>query len=490
MNAVIDEAPHLLSTLHLDGLSAAIERPGYDRSAATIGVVHLGPGAFHRAHQAWIFDSALASGDLRWGICEVSLKSAGLRDALLEQDGLYTVAVLDREIRYRVIGAVREVLVAPEDPERVLQRLAAADARIVTMTITEKGYCLDGSGALDWTHPDVIADLAEPARPVSAIGYLVEGLRRRHAAGIAPFTAISCDNLTDNGSKLRRAVVALASRHDAALGAWIDANGAFPRTMVDSIVPATDAALRDRVRDAGGLVDQWPVQRESFLQWVIADQFCNEVPAWNALGVTITADVAAYESAKLRLLNGAHSSLAYLGLLLGHRSVTGAMTDAVLANWLRRLMIDDIRPAVRVPDGLDIDAYIDAVLERFRNPAIQHELAQIAWDGSQKLPFRLLGTITEALAADRSIDRLVLPIAAWMHFVRDKSIGDRKLTDPLAASLLAIADACSGDARHDVLGFLAIETMFPQALRNDGRFVDALMVTYGELGGDVHAALV
>ena len=487
MESVVIEKP-ALSTEQLGAVASTIAVPAYDREHVEIGIVHLGPGAFHRAHQAWVFDQALAT-DPRWGISEVALKSSGLRGALAPQDGLYTVAILGASSRYRVIGAVREMLVASEDPQRVIQRLSAATTKIVTLTITEKGYCLDGSGALDANHVDIVADLAQPDRPASAIGYLVAGLRMRRDAGLPAYSVISCDNLSNNGRKLRDAVIALAGLQDAALADWIAQNVAFPRTMVDSIVPATDDALRSRVASATGLHDRWPVQREPFLQWVIADEFCNEVPDWRALGVTITDDVAAYESAKLRLLNGAHSSLAYIGLLRGHRSVSDAMADMPLAAWLRRLMIDDIRPAVRVPAGMDVDAYIDAVLERFRNPAIHHELAQIAWDGSQKLPFRLLATIAEALDAGRSIDRLAVPIAAWMQFVRGKARDDRKLTDPLAERLLGIADACTGDARADVTAFLDVDALFPTALRDDGRFVDALITAHAALTHDVETAL-
>jgi len=461
-------------------LPRGVERPRYGLDQIGIGVVHLGPGAFHRAHQAWYFEDALAT-DPRWGISAVSLKSAALRDALEPQDGLYTVAVLDASIRYRVIGSLRERLVANADRESVFARLAAPATRIVTLTITEKGYCLGADGALDFNHPDIANDLAAPLQPVSAIGYLVEGLRRRRAASLAPFTTISCDNLSDNGGKLGRAVAAFAHARDPGLAHWIESEAAFPRTMVDSIVPATDAALRHRVALALGRIDRWPVQREAFAQWVIEDRFCNDAPDWAALGVTISGDVGAFERAKLRLLNGAHSTLAYLGLLAGHATVADAMRDAPLATFVERMMRADIEPSVAPPAGFDVGSYIDDVLKRFRNPAMQHALAQIAWDGSQKLPFRILGTIRDALAAQRPLGRLCMPIAAWLHFVRRAQRDAREIVDPLRAALFAVASDCNGDAAHDVARFLALAPVFGDDLPRNATFMTALAAAYTQV---------
>ncbi|HEX6833718.1 MAG TPA: mannitol dehydrogenase family protein [Rudaea sp.] len=468
----------VLDARTLAQLPAAIERPRYALDEVQIGVVHFGPGAFHRAHQAWYFDQALAL-DRRWGIAAVSLKSADLRDALRWQDGLYTVAILDAAVRLRVVGSLRERLVAADSRERVFARMAAPPTRIVSLTVTEKGYCLGADGALDFSHPDVQTDLADPHAPASAIGHLVEGLRRRRAAGIVPFTTISCDNLADNGGRLRAAVVALARARDRTLADWIESDAAFPRTMVDSIVPATDVALRQRVADALGCTDRWPVQREAFTQWVLEDRFCNDVPDWAALGVTVTGDVGAHERAKLRLLNGAHSTLAYLGSLRGYETVADAMGDVELARFVERLMREDIRPGVAAPSGFDVDAYIDAVLARFRNPVMRHALAQIAWDGSQKLPFRLLGTIRDALAARRPIANLCVPVAAWLVFVRRAQRDGRALVDPLADVLFAIARDGNGDGVHDVPRFLALTQVFGGDLPRNPVFVAALIDAYG-----------
>lgn len=478
-NAAVTGAPSaLLGQGALPAPAAHLALPDYPLDAIDIGIVHLGPGAFHRAHQAAYIDRLLAR-EPGWGICAVSLKSRGLRDALRPQQGLYTMVVLDRQVSYRVIGALREVLVAAADRERVLERLANPQTRIVTLTITEKGYCLDARGELDLRHVDVMHDLATPQQPASALGFLVEGLRRRHVRGLAPFTTISCDNLVDNGLRLRTAVMRLAmAQGSTALARWIEQEATFPRTMVDAIVPATDTALCQRVGEVLGVRDQWPVQREAFSQWVIEDAFCNERPDFASVGVTLTGDVPAYVRAKLRLLNGAHSSLAYLGLLLGHVTVGDAMNDPVLAAFVRRLMVEDIRPTLVSPPGMDLGAYIESILQRFRNPTIRHELAQIAWDGSQKLPFRLLGTILDHLRSGYPIERLCLPVAAWMHFVRRQAQAGKTLVDPLAPELLRIGRACVNDVAHDLPSFLALDAVFPPALTGDRRFVDAMAQAY------------
>ncbi|MDZ5647909.1 mannitol dehydrogenase family protein [Nitrospirillum sp. BR 11828] len=469
-------SPDTLSTV-----PAAVARPGYDRSACGIGIVHFGPGAFHRAHQAVYTDDALALEGGDWAISAVSLKSPGVRDALVPQDGLYTLVTLDRTIGHRVIGSIREVLCAPEAQERVLDRLAAPATRVVTITVTEKGYCLTAAGELDTAHPDIIHDLAHPETPVSVIGYIVAGLRRRRAAGLPPYTVISCDNMTDNGQRLGRATAQYAAAVDAGLGAWVREQVAFPSTMVDSITPATDDALRQRVVEATGLADAWPIQREAFTQWVIEDRFCNGRPAWDKAGAILTNDVGAFGRAKLRLLNGPHSALAYLGSLAGVETVAEAMTTPELAGFLERLMLQDVLPTVTPPLGYDLARYAGQILERFRNPAIRHLLSQIAWDGSQKLPYRLFGVIEDRLAQGHDISRPALVVAGWMHFVRRRAAEGAGLTDPLASTLLDVAGQCDGTA-GDVDRFLALEAMFARALAAAPHFRDALKDAYTRLG--------
>ncbi|HEY0943410.1 MAG TPA: mannitol dehydrogenase family protein [Steroidobacter sp.] len=454
--------------------------PAYDRNRVSIGIVHFGPGAFHRVHQACYVDDILHS-DPRWGICEVSLHSTGVRDALVPQDGLYTIAILDEQSSFRVIGSVKEVLVAPESPSTVLERMASPATRIVTATITEKGYCLDKNGGLDVSHPDIAHDLQNPATPRTFVGFLARALRMRHDLGHEPFNVISCDNLADNGHRLRRAVLDFVRASDPTLTAWIEEQVPFPCTMVDSITPATDDALRLRVKEALGVEDLWPVRRELFCQWVIENKLRGPQPDWAAVGVTVTDDVAGFERAKLRLLNGAHSTLAYAGSLAGYDTVSSAIADEALATFVRRMMIEDIRPGLAPPEGLDLDGYIAAVLRRFRNPTIRHLLAQIAWDGSQKLPFRTLPVIAENLAAGRSIARLCVPLAAWFHFIRRQVRHDRQIVDPLAAELAERAQRCNGDSANDVSTFLGLEKVFSTELAGNATFRARLELAYAHL---------
>ncbi len=469
-----------LSNATLNDLPAAVARPAYDRTTLTAGIVHIGPGAFHRAHQAAYVDSILGA-DPRWAISAVALNSTGVADALGPQDGLYTLALLDRETSHRVIGSITELLTAHRR-DAVLSRIAAPTTRLVTTTVTEKGYHLDGAGALDMEHPSIVRELTG-AEPSTLSGWLVAGLAARRAAGGGAITLLSCDNLADNGHRFRRSVRDLAAARDPDLAAWIDDHVRFPSTMVDSITPATDDALRQSVRAAIGLDDAWPIQREGFAQWVIEDDFVGDRPPFDAAGVQFTRDVRGFENAKLRLLNGAHSTLAYVGLLMGLTTVRDAMATPPLAAFAERLMRQDIAPSIQPPAEMDLSAYIDAVLARFANPAIAHQLAQIAWDGSQKLPYRLCDTIRDARAAGRSVDRLAVPIAAWFRFLELRKDSGEKLIDPRADALLARAgEPAALLAMRDVFGDLGEDVVFVAAVER----------AYAALapGADLAAALV
>lgn len=470
-----------LSAAVLESLPAAVQRPRYDRRAVERGIVHVGPGAFHRVHQAWFAEQWLAT-DPRWGIAAVSLRSAALRDALQPQDGLYTLAVLDERESFTVLGSLSEVLVAAQAPAVALQRVASPEARLLTLTVTEKGYCLDVEGRLDLAHPDIRHDLDHPHAPCSAIGFVVEGLRLRRELGRPPLPVMSCDNLAGNGHLLAAAVRSFAAERDAALAAWIEAEIPFPCTMVDSITPATTPALRACVAGVLGVEDAWPVQREAFVQWVVEEHRAPESPDWQRAGVIVTDHVAGYEQAKLRLLNGAHSTLAYVGLLRGHATVAEAMQDGPLLALVRDLMRDDAACTLPPVRGLDVPGYIDSVLRRFANPSIRHELAQIAWDGSKKLPVRILGTVRDALALGRPLDRLCVPLAAWMHFVRRQVAAGVPLVDPLADGLGTLARLhTSGRPDDDVDAFLSLGEVFPRSMATSPVLRDALVRAYGRL---------
>ena len=428
-----------LSRATLSQLPEGFAHP--DRGEIGIGIVHFGPGAFHRAHQADYIDRLLDR-DPRWGIAAVSMRSRGTVEALAEQDGLYTLAIRDAEPSYRVIDAHRAFL-APDEAERVLALLATPTTRLVTSTVTEKGYCLAPDGTLDVSHPDIVHDLSGTWPPRSVVGWIVAGLAQRREQGVAPFVVMPCDNLADNGVKLLRALVTFAgARHGRDLADWIAGEARVPSTMVDSITPAGDAALDADVHAALGLEDRAAVQREAFAQWVIEDvgQFAGgDGPDLAAVGAIVTGDVSGYERAKLRILNGAHSTLAYAGLLRGHTSVAEAMNDAGLAGFVDALIADDVQPMLPPVAGLDLDGYRRAVLDRFRNPAIVHRLEQIAQDGSQKLPYRLGDTLLANRRAGRFPEHVVAAYGAWIAFLIRRSRNGVPIVDPAANALVAAA---------------------------------------------------
>jgi fructuronate reductase len=468
-------------------IAAAVSPAAYDVNSTGVGIVHIGPGAFHRAHQAVFTEDALAHGG-NWRICGVQMRSSGVRDALRAQDYRYTLAVRDDPSSVRVIHALDEILVAAEDVDAVLGRMAAPGTHIVTMTITEKGYCLTPSGELDTKRPEVIADLKNPGQPISAIGLIVAALDRRKAAGYADITIISCDNVSGNGRLLEAAVFAFAQRVDASLAEWIRSNVAFPCTMVDSITPATDDALREYVQREAGYEDALPVSREAFSQWVVEDRFSGPRPAWDQVGVTFTDDVELFETAKIRLLNGAHSTLAYAGMLVGHETVREAVTDPGLHDFVRTMMLEEICPTLRPTEQLDLPAYCDAILARFRNPEIVYRLGQIAWDGSQKVRFRLFATIEDNLVAGRRCGRLIYAVAAWLFFLRRCHDEKLAMTDPMRDELLQLAAKCTGDGSHDVALFLDQGSLFTGSLRDSETFRDGLVRAYNRIeDGHRHA---
>ncbi|MBP2301385.1 mannitol dehydrogenase family protein [Azospirillum picis] len=463
-----------LSSINLATLPPQVKRPAYDREALDIGIVHLGVGAFQRAHQAAYIDALLARSVGPWGVAGVSLRSPDTRDALEPQDGLYTMAVRDAEgERLQVVGCLRELLVAHEDPAAVLELMARPSVRIVTLTVTEKGYCHDpATGALNEDHPDIRHDLADPAAPRTAIGFIVEALARRRAAGLPSFTVLSCDNLPSNGDTVARILRRFAELRDADLGAWVAAGVACPNSMVDRIVPATTEADRARVSAALGVSDAWPVVTEPFTQWVVEDRFPAGRPAWETVGVEMVADVHPYETMKLRLLNGSHSTIAYLGYLAGYETVSDTMADPAFATLIRNLMDRETGPTLHMPPGADLDHYKDALITRFRNPALRHRTWQIAMDGTQKLPQRLLNPIRDRLAAGRPIDRLALGVAAWMRYVTglDEKGQPIDVRDPLAPRLAEIAAASGGAPDRLAEALFGLTVVFGDDLPRDPRF--------------------
>ena len=410
--------------------------------APKVGIVHLGLGAFFRAHGAIYVAEAMAVSGGNWGITAASLQRPATRNALKPQGFCYTALEAGPDgDRAQIIEVVGAVLVAPEDPQALIDAMTDPAVKIVSLTVTEKGYCHHpATGALNCSHPDIIHDLQNPL-PRSAPGFLVRALLARRKLGLKPFTVLSCDNLPDNGAVVRGVVLEFARRLDPALAGWIAAEGRFPATMVDRIVPATRPEDLDRVALLTGFHDAGPVIHEPFRQWVIEDDFVGGArPDFGAVGVHMVADVAPYELMKLRMLNGSHSALAYLGFLAGHETISDTIADPVFAGFAQHLWREEIIPVLAAPPGADLPAYASALLKRYRNPAIRHRCWQIAMDGSQKLPQRILGTLA---AAKTPCPGLNLALAGWMVYVGGVDFSGLPIDvrDPLAAELRARANA-------------------------------------------------
>ena len=452
-----------LSNAALDRVPGPVRRPAYDRSRVKPGIVHLGIGAFHRAHQAVVVDDLLAGGATEWGIVGASLRSADTRDALAPQDCLYTVAVRSGAgTEHRIVGSVLATEVANENPAHLVARMADPATRIISLTVTEKGYChTPQTGELNERHPDIVHDLQNPDQPRSAPGFLVAALARRRNAGIAPFTVLSCDNLSANGDTVSRILTQLAALRSREFANWIEAEVAFPSTMVDRIVPETTDADRADVSSALGMTDAWPVVTEPFTQWIVEDRFPAGRPDFAAAGVQMVSDVKPFEHMKLRLLNASHSALAYLGYLAGHETIASTMTDDRFAAFARQVM-QDAAPTLAMPEGTDLAAYSASLLQRFANPALHHRTWQIAMDGSQKLPQRLLSTIEERLRLGLPIDTHALAVAAWMRYVtaNDEQGKPIDVRDPIAPKLAAIAEAAGPVADRLAPALLEVDSIF------------------------------
>lgn len=427
---------------------SAVQLPRYCRTDAHMGVVHLGLGAFHRAHQAMVFDALLERGDPRWGVLGVAMRTTGLADALAQQDGLYAVQVASHEGQHwQVVGSMRQTCVAAREPERVVAAIAAPDTRWLTLTVTEKGY------------GPALADL------------LVQGLAARYAAGLGGLTVASCDNLSDNGRKLQKLCVDLAAQSNPALAQWISSTCTFPNSMVDRIVPAATAQHRSDAAQALGLEDACALGTEGFWEWVIERRFVDAADgdALAAVGVTVVDDVKPFEEAKLRMLNGSHTAIAFIGAVLGRPTVADCINEPVIQRFIHGLMTQMVMPHLQRPG---LPAYRDALLARFANPQLHHSVHQIATDSSLKIPFRWQATVLAQLAAGGSIEPLALATAVWMRYLQgeDERGQAYALSDPLAATLQATAQQHAGDVQSTVQALLAIHSMWGDVLPHDARW--------------------
>jgi fructuronate reductase len=423
-----------------------------------------------------VYVDDVLSTDPSWGIIGASLCRPDTRTALAPQDFLYTLAVRGASgTAFRVVGSLLDVLHAAMQRRDLLAAMADPRIRIVSLTVTEKGYCHDpATGALDATHPDIVNDLAHPDSPVSAPGMIVRALELRRAAGVPPFTVLCCDNLPENGQTTARIVTEFATLRDRGLADHIAEDVAFPSAMVDRIVPATTDSDRKLVLEATALRDVWPIVTEPFSQWVIEDRFSAGRPSFEIAGTQVVSDVRPFELMKLRMLNGSHSTLAYLGYLAGYEFVNEAIADPALHALICGLMTDEVVGTLPTEIG-NLDSYRDALLERFANPALRHRTWQIAMDGSQKLPQRLLGTIRHRISQGRSFDRAALGVAAWMRYVTgvDELGQPIDVRDPLATSLRRISDSAAG-AQQLVDGLLGVADVFGDDLPRNESFRNVL----------------
>lgn len=463
-----------LTQKNLPFLADELVRPSYDRSRLEAGIVHVGVGGFHRSHEAFYTDALMnVSEAAAWGICGVGLREADRKigEILRAQDYLYTLIVKHPQgrIETSIIGSLIDFILGCDDPGAVIDKMASADTKIVSLTITEGGYNVDpATGELDFGNPDVRHDLEHPASPKTVFGFLTAALEKRRSQRRPAFTVQSCDNIQHNGDVTRKMLLAFAQRRDAELARWIESQARFPNAMVDRITPVTTPEDIAFLATERGLKDAWPVTCEPFNQWVIEDDFADGRPAWETVGAQFVADVTPYEKMKIRLLNAGHSVLGLLGSVHGHQTIDGCMADPLFATFVRRFMDVEATPVLDPVPGIDLAAYKDSLIERFGNPNIKDSVARICLESSAKVPTFLIPTITENLARGGSIRFASLAIAAWCFYC-DKGV-DRH------GAPLEIVDAMKDELQRaakgtpdDPLSFLKLESIFGDLIR-DQRF--------------------
>jgi len=450
--------------------------PQYDRSRLRAGIVHLGVGGFHRAHQAMYLDRLMNAGEaLDWAICGVGVlpHDARMRDVLTAQDGLYTLVLKhpDGTLEGRVIGSIVEFLLAPDDPEAVVERMASPEIRIVSLTVTEGGYNVNPvTGEFDADDPAVRADLEPGAVPATTFGLVTEALRRRRDRGVPPFTVQSCDNIQGNGDVAHRMFSAFARLKDPELAAWIEQHVPFPNSMVDRITPVTTDDDRAMVAERFGVDDAWPVVAEPFTQWVVEDRFVDGRPPYEKVGAQLVDDVEPYELMKLRLLNASHQALCYLGYLAGYRYAHEVCSDETFVRFLRDYMASEGAPTLKPVPGVDLDEYQATLIERFANPHVRDTLARLCAESSDRIPKWLVPVIRENLASGGEVHRSAAVVAAWARY--DEAVDEQgepiEIVDRLADRLKAAA----ARNREDPLVFVRDEELFGD-LASQPRFVEA-----------------
>ncbi|MDX8472645.1 mannitol dehydrogenase family protein [Mesorhizobium dulcispinae] len=459
----------------LGRLPTEVSTPAYDRAALKPGIAHIGVGAFHRCHQAEYTDDLLAKDFDRWGLVGINIRPPLLAETLGRQGGLYTRLIRQNdEVEARVVGSIVRVVDSQESAAPALEVLSSPEIEMVTMTVTEKGYChIPSNGALDLGHPDIVHDLANPQAPRSVPGMLARALELRMASHGRPVTLLSCDNIPANGTILGSVVRTFAERRGGGLADWIDANVAFPSAMVDRIAPATTEADIDTLEGRFGYRDSAVVVGERFRQWVIENRFAGRVPRWDLVGATFVDDVTPFEHLKMRVLNGAQTTLSYLGVLGGFEHTSDAMADPVLATFVRRMLTEETLPTLMPVPGVSLPAYVEQSLARLTNTAIRHRNHQIATDGSQKIVQRLLNPIRDRLAKGESIALLSVPVAGWMAYLIKASARFGRawrVSDPFAEKMAAIADRVGSDSKALADAILAIDAIFDPSLAASDMF--------------------
>ena len=462
-----------LSSSVLHEMPAHVARPTYDRSKLKAGILHFGVGAFHRSHQALTIDRLMEQGKAHeWAIIGVGLLPSDnrMRDALVEQDCLYTLVTkhASGKFDYQVIGSIIDYIFAPDESEKLLAKLVDPAIKIVSLTITEGGYSFDRvTGEFDPTSEPVATDLKSSAHPVSAFGYIVEGIKRRKEAGISPFTVQSCDNIQGNGDVAKKMITAFARIKEPALADWIESNVAFPNSMVDRITPVTAAKDIEIVQDELGVEDHWPVPCEPFFQWVIEDHFPSGRPPFEESLVQMVKDVMPYELMKLRLLNASHQGLCYFGHLSGYTYVHEVMRDELIVKLLKTYMDNEATPTLSPVPGVDLAAYKNQLIERFSNPEVQDTVARLAAESSDRIPKWLLPVVRELLADGKEVPMSAAIVASWARY--DEAIDEKgnpiKVVDPLRDELIAIAQT----QRTNPSAFIENKKLFGE-LANDSRF--------------------
>ena len=471
-NAKNIAAPIGLSEKTLSQLPDYIQKPTYDRNALSCGVLHMSVGGFHRSHQAMYLDDYLGQAQENWMICGVGLMPQDLQnlEALKKQDCLYSVLMRSpTEDSVRVVGSMKKVLHAPSQAQDVIDQIANPDIKIVSLTVTEKGYYYNDKRALDLTNPVIHDEVKLQGAPKTFYGYLVHGLRKRRNNNVGPVTIMCCDNLPGNGHITEKLLKQFVSEADASLLSWINTNVSFPNGMVDRITPVTTQVVKDTLANNFGVDDNWPVVCEDYIQWVLEDKFIAGRPQFENVGIQMVEEVEPYEKMKVRLLNGSHSALSYISYLMGYRAVDKAMADPLIATFVRRYMDENITGTLSPVPGIDLTAYKDKLISRFANPSISDQVQRLAEDGSQKIRNAIVPPLEFQLENNRSIKWIALALAGWWRYLRavDEATQPIEVKDPMKDALTAKASL----HERDPIGLLSFQEIFGNKLMGNTHLI-------------------